>query len=85
MRIWAKIMLNQKIKKDTMLEVAGDYDPDKFQAYLEAIAYKLHIGTPIILTKHLNHFLEFNITSFGQSDFAEVIDFDQLVIESASK
>ena len=85
MRIWAKIMNNQKIIKDTVFKEAGDFDAAKFQSYLEEIAYGLHIGTPIILNKHINHFLEFNITNFNPTDFAEPIEFDQLVIENVSE
>lgn len=84
MRIWAKIMKDQKIQKDIIFEDVGNFDYTKFREYLEAIAYKLHIGTPIILSKHLNHFIEFNITNFDTNDFAEPVEFDSLVIENAT-
>ena len=82
MKIWAKVMVDQKIKKDTLFEEAGDFDPAKFRNYLEEIAFKLNIGTPIILSKHINHFLEFNITNFGPNDFAESVEFELLTIEN---
>lgn len=83
-RIWAKIMLEEKIVKDTIFEQSGTFEIEDFQGYMEDICASLEIATPIILTKHIKHYVCFNNANFTQSDFAETIDFDKLVIEEAS-
>jgi len=83
-RIWAKIICDNKIVKDIIYENPSVFTADSFFNYLADISEKLNIATPIPLSKHLNQFLEFNTTTFFPSDFAEEINFDKLVLEQAN-
>ncbi len=83
-RIWAKVMKNEKIVKDTVYEDASIFDIYKFFDYLTPICEKLDIATPIVVTKHLAHFLQFRNTTFMPSDFPESVNFDKLVLENMS-
>lgn len=83
-RIWAKITKDEKILKDTIFESYENFDVDKFFDYISAICEKLNIATPVILSKHIFHYLTFNLATFLPQDFPEEIDFDKFVIEEAS-
>ena len=83
-RIWAKVCKGEKILKDTIFEEFTSFSPDLFFEYIATICETLDIATPVILSKHIYHYLTFNNTTFTSSDFPEDIDFDKLVIEEAS-
>lgn len=82
-RIWAKIIINEKLVKDTMLEISS-YDFHKFNSYMQEIAYRLDIPTPVIINRHIINFTVYNNTTFLSDDFVESINFDKLVITNAT-
>ena len=51
---------------------------------MSSICEKLDIATPIILNKHIYHYVAFKNTTFLPVDFPESVDFDKFVIEEAS-
>jgi len=83
-RIWAKILKDEKILKDMIFEKFEKFDENSFFDYIAEICETLDIATPIILSKHLYHYIEFNNTTFSKNDFPEEISFDKFVIEEAS-
>ncbi len=83
-RIWAKTVNEDKVLKSIIYEKHELFDAEKFQTYLEEICAILDIPTPVYLSKHIRHYLNFNNTSFNESDFVESIDFEKLVLEEAS-
>lgn len=82
-KIWAKVILDDKILKDTIYSNDERYDDDNFLAYLTDICYALDIPTPLILKNHKFNFNNFNIVKFKLTDFVESINFDTLVLENA--
>ena len=78
-------MLEQKITRSFVLSDMDKFSTAYFFDYLAAICHELDIPTPVILKTHANHFEQFNIVRFKQSDFVESIDFDMLVLENASE
>ncbi len=83
-RIWAKVMKDEKIVKQTIFEDYVLFDKANFYDYLATICERLDIATPIILSKHIYHYLSFNNTTFLPSDFPESVNFDKFVVEEAS-
>lgn len=83
-RIWAKIVKKEKILKDTIFEDFSSFDPNLFYDYIAKICESLDISTPVVLSKHIFHYINFNNTTFLSNDFPEEIDFDKFVIEEAS-
>lgn len=71
MRIWGKIIDDNRVVKDTIYEIEGDFSIHSFYDYIGEICAKLHIPTPVILTKHIKNFILFNHTHFTQEDFVE--------------
>ena len=47
MKIWAKVMVGDKIKKDVIYESELSLTPSNFQKMLQEIAYLVDIATPI--------------------------------------
>ena len=82
-RIWAKVMKNDKILRQYMLEKIEPMDYSKFFDYLREICENLDIATPVLIKTHLFNYAKYNNVRFNQSDFVENIDFDKLVLENA--
>jgi len=83
-RIWAKVIKEDKILKDMIFEDFSSFNDEKFFDYIASICESLDIATPVILSKHIFHYLNFNNATFLPADFPEEIDFDKFVIEEAS-
>lgn len=84
-RIWAKIVKEEKILKDTIYEdFSSQFDTDNFFTYIADICETLDIATPVILSKHLTHYIEFNTAIFLPEDFPEEVEFDKFILEEAS-
>lgn len=79
--IWAKTQLDEKIKKNELIKFDGKFVKSDFFDYVSKICNDLDIPTPVILKKHINHFMSFNIATFKKDDFIEYIDFDKLILE----
>lgn len=82
-RIWAKTIVNFKVKDSIIHECAERLDSYNFFENTREIAEKLHIATPVVLDSHCKNFLEFNTLKFKPRDFLEPVPFDSLVFESA--
>ena len=82
-RIWAKVLKNDKIIKQCMFERDGEIDYSQFFDYVREICSQLDVTTPVIIKTHLFNYAKYNNVRFTQSDFIEQISFDKLVLENA--
>ncbi len=82
-RIWAKVMKNDKILKQYVFEKTEAMDYSLFFDYVREICETLDIPTPVIIKTHLFNYAKYNVLRFKQDDFVERIDFDKLVLENA--
>ncbi len=82
-RIWAKVMKNDKIVKQCVLEKLGSLDYSLFFDYVREICETLEIPTPMIIKTHLFNYAKYNNVRFSSNDFVEPIEFDKLVLENA--
>lgn len=82
-RIWAKAMQDNKIKKDIIYETIENYSRETFFDHLSEICYRLNIPTPVLLDSHYYSYENFNNIKFPASDFVESISFDYLMLENA--
>ncbi len=81
-RIWAKVLKNNKIVKQFVFERAESMDYSLFFDYLREICENLDIATPVLIKTHLFNYAKYNVVRFTSSDFMEQIDFDKLVLEN---
>ncbi|MBQ7236199.1 MAG: hypothetical protein IKB30_04115 [Clostridia bacterium] len=81
-RIWAKVVKNNKIKKQYVLEKSENMDYSMFFEYLREICENLDIATPVLIKTHLFNYAKYNVVRFSADDFMESIDFDKLVLEN---
>lgn len=81
MKIWAKVMRNDKILRDVIYERDLALSPSNFQKMLQEISYKVDIATPISLPSHYKHFEKFNRVKYLPRDFIEEVDFTSFVVE----
>lgn len=83
MKIWAKIINNQRIEVSVVQEFASARPSDLqgWSEVLHTICQQLDLSRPLILSKHLNELTRFSMTSFKKDDFMEPINFDRLELE----
>ena len=82
-RIWAKVIKDDKIINQYVFERFETMDYSKFFDYLTEICSNLDIATPVLIKTHLFNYAKYNNVRFTQSDFVEQISFDKLVLENA--
>ncbi len=81
MKVWAKVMKEDKILRDVVYENDVPLTQSEFQSLMQELSYKLDIATPVILVNHLKHLERFNRVKFLARDFIEDVDFDLLIVE----
>lgn len=82
-RIWAKVLKNNKIIKDCVYEKFEMTDYSRFYDYTREICEKLDIPTPVVIKTHIFNYAKYNTVRFIPDDFVESVDFDKLVFENA--
>jgi hypothetical protein len=83
-RIWAKILKNNKIIKQCVYENDNPIDYSEFLTYVRSICERLDCPTPVLIKTHLFNYAKYNNVKFTKDDFVEVVDFDKLVLENAT-
>ena len=81
-KIWAKIIKNNKIVRQTVFEKEGKIVWGEMHEYLADISYSLDIPTPIVLKTHIFNFAKFNHVKFIGRDFVESLGYDHLFLEN---
>ena len=81
MRIWTKLLKNEKIICDNVFILPNDFDINRLSLYLSDICNELDIAMPILLAKHYQHLYFFKGTTFTKSDFIDTCKFDKMVCE----
>lgn len=80
MRIWGKIIKDNRLVTDTVVEI---YDNSlsrtkKIYKALEDMCCEFNLASPIWLKQNQNDFIRHARTRFTQDSFVESIDFDYL-------
>jgi hypothetical protein len=81
-RIWAKVIKEGKIVKQTTYERTEKFAYGEFFNYLADICEELDIATPVLLKTHIFNYAKFNTVRFIPRDFAENVEFDKLVLDN---
>jgi hypothetical protein len=82
-RLWGKVYKNNKIIKDTIIELHNDdiSKDDLTNNCLDKICYEFDLQHPMWLNDNQKDYPVYGKTSFNQDHFIEQIDFDYLEIE----
>lgn len=81
-RIWAKVIVGEKIVKQITYQRDEKFTYSLFFNYLSDICEELDIATPILIKTHIFNYAKFGTVRFLPRDFAEHPEFDKLVIEN---
>ena len=84
-KIWAKILKDNKIIKQTVYQKNESMDYSEFLDYLIDIAYNLDIPTPVLIKTHIFNYAKYNTVRFLPQDFVDTVDFDKLVLENINR
>ena len=83
MKLWAKLIKNEKATKQILIEVDNLNTFSGITKAFMDVAEGLQIPTPIITRTSAQFFFDFNSVRFKPDDFVEEVDFDYLFIERA--
>ena len=81
MKIWAKVMVGDKIKKDVIYESELSLTPSNFQKMLQEIAYLVDVATPISYAVFCLQNEKFNRVKYIPRDFIEECAFTSFLLE----
>lgn len=81
-RIWAKVIKEEHIERQTVYEREERFAYSSFFTYLTEICSELDVPTPVLLKPHLFQYGKFNRVVFRPADFMEDVPFDRLVLEN---
>ena len=81
-RIWAKVLQDGHIVRQTLYEREEKFSYACFFRYLADICDALDIPTPVLLRSSIFNYAKFNHVVFRPSDFMESVPFDRLVLEN---
>ena len=83
MKIWAKCIEDNKIRKDLVLEFnfTKTTDTSVWNEIVSSFCNQFDLSRPIILSKHILELDHFSRTVFKKSDFMDNISFDKLELE----
>ena len=84
-KIWAKILKDNKIIKQTVYQKNESMDYSEFLNHIIEICYELDIPTPVIIKNHIFNYAKYNTVRFTKSDFVDSVDFDKFVIENINR
>ena len=87
MRIWAKVLQDHRIMRETVREFASarPSDMEGWSSLLHELCQDLDLCRPVVLRKHVNDLARFSRVVFKQADFIESVDFDEFEIEVLSE
>lgn len=81
-KIFAKIVIDDKVRKTYKFECDEDFEIDHFFDYVKEICEHFDSPTPVILAKHIRDFIVFSTTTFKAEDFIEKVFYDKLILET---
>lgn len=81
MKIWAKIVLGDKIVRQTTYENPLPMRYDNYRVWVEDVCRLFDLSTPVILPAHYKNFAMFHNTRFKPDDFVDDLGADALVLE----
>ncbi len=81
-KISAKLITNQKVKKSIDFISVDDYESDKFYYYVSEICRQLDLSTPVIINYHRECYEKFNSLKFSKDDFVDDFHYDCLYLEN---
>jgi hypothetical protein len=84
-KIWIKLIKEDKIVKDIVVEKDEPFDYASFADYLTEGLFPLDEPTPVVLKNHVFDFAKFNVARFRPSDFVESVDFDYMWVENLDR
>lgn len=77
MKLWIKIIRNEKIIKDTVTEGNAE-NAKELHALLADVCDRLNCPVPLVTTTDASNLQKFNHAKFKARDFVEKVDFDFL-------
>jgi len=81
-RLFAKTMLDGRMKKNYKCAFNEDFEIDHFDFYIKTICEHFDSPSPIILAKHIRDYIMFGTVTFTTDDFVESVHFDKLIVEN---
>lgn len=85
MKIWIRLLTDNKLVKDKIWHCDTINSTDKMESELREICHELDIPTPVVLDTHFINFVRFHNAKFRQDDFVETLDYDIMIVEDCKE
>ena len=85
MKLWFKIMLNDKMIFDLTEENDLPLNIEDYERTLSEMCHKADLSTPVTLVPHFMSLVKFNTTYYLPRDFFEDVKLDRLIIENIAE
>ena len=85
MKIWARLVSDDKIQKDTLYSSPLKLSKNNYEIWLRDICHILDVPNPVLLEHHFKNFVNFHNTKFRQDDFVETLDYDVFIVEDCKE
>lgn len=85
MKIWARLVTDDKIQKDMLYHSSLKMSKDNYEVWLRDICHQLDVPNPVILDHHFKNFVNFHNTKFRRDDFVETLDYDIFIVEDCKE
>lgn len=83
-KIWAKVLKEEHIERQTTYTSDAEFHYADFFKILSEICDALDVPTPILLKTHLFQYAKFRRVVFKKGDFLEEPPFEKLILENIS-
>ncbi|MBR2384861.1 MAG: hypothetical protein IKA99_04530 [Clostridia bacterium] len=84
-KLWIKLIKDDKIIKDVVVEKQDAFEWVNFADYLTEGLYALDEPTPVVIKHHIIDFAKFHVVRFRPSDFVESVNFDYMWVENLDR
>ena len=84
-KLWIKIVKNDKTIKEVIVERDEKFDYASFADYITEGLYSLDEAPPVIIKNHIFNFAKYNAVRFLPSDFVESVSFDFVWVENLNQ
>ena len=81
-KIFAKIVIDDKVRRTYKFECDEDFAIDHFFDYVKEICEHFDSPTPVILAKHIRDFIVFSTTTFKAEKKKKKVFYDKLILET---
>ena len=85
MKIWIRLLTDNKLVQDKIYLCDAINSTEKFEEVLRDVCHELDLPTPVVLDAHFINLIRFHNAKFRPDDFVEALDYDIMIVEDCKE